>query len=399
MINSKIKLTDFLDRYLIVPCLLIPFLVPSLNIYNDFILKVYVICVIGLYSWIRFIFKKKYQLLDIKYTYTSAVICLLLLVNIVLNHSNYSLFGGINIQVGSVGLLSVIGIALNSINQPKKDLLIGLFLSCVMLSLFSIYFQHRVYGTVNSARFIGPFFQSDVLAVYLGAGLISGISLFFKNKSINKNILLIIGELIILSGIIFTQTRLIIMLVFLLLMIYLLMRSNRSFKIYIPIFLICIVSISAVVSVSNRSYSPHNLFNSVAYRLDLQYSAIKNSSSSFLIGRGSEGITKDLSCRNMEDFYPLKQTCKNYIFLSTHNVYLDDSILFGYLVGILFLLISIYSIYKSIKAGNNDSLVVGLILSLITIYYFSNVNSIELELIFWLLVSKTIITKKNESLS
>ena len=177
------------------------------------------------------------------------------------------------------------------------------------------------------------------------------------------------------------------------------MRSNRSFKIYIPIFLICIVSISVVVSVSNRSYSPHNLFDSVAYRLDLQYSAIKNSSSSFVIGRGSEGITKDLSCRNMEDFYPLKQTCKNYIFLSTHNVYLDDSILFGYLVGILFLLISIYSIYKSIKAGNNDLLVVGLILSLITIYYFSNVNSIELELIFWLLVSKTIITKKNESLS
>jgi len=386
MINSKIKLTDFLDRYLIVPCLLIPFLVPSLNIYNDFILKVYVICVIGLYSWIRFIFKKKYQLLDIKYTYTLAVICLLLLVNIVLNHSNYSLFGGINIQVGSVGLLSVIGIALNIINQPKKDLLIGLFLSCVMLSLFSIYFQYRVYGTVNSARFIGPFFQSDVLAVYLGAGLISGISLFFKSKSINKNSLLIIGELAILTGIIFTQTRLVIILVFLLLMIYLLMRSNRSFKIYIPFFLMCIVSISLAVSVSNRSYSPNNLFNSVAYRLDLQYSAIKNSSSSFLIGRGSEGITEDLSCRNMKDFYPLRQTCKNYIFLSTHNVYLDDSILFGYLVGILFLLISIYSIYKSIKAGNNDLLVVGLILSLITIYYFSNVNSIELELLFWIFV-------------
>jgi hypothetical protein len=296
------------------------------------------------------------------------------------------MFGDVYIQVGFISLIAIIGISLNSINQSLDKILSVIFLTCVLLSVFSFFYQTVIYDSITSSRLIGPFFQSDVLAVYLGSGFIAGFNLFKKYKSRNGLLLYILGELIILTGIMFTQTRLVVMLILILSGIYLLYKYKKSYKFNTLILISFILIFIAFCSVGNRSYNPESLLTSIKYRLNLQSAVISHSSSSVFISKGAETLSLDLKCSNLNSFYPLRQTCKNYIFESSHNIFLDHSILFGYGVGIIMLFLAIYSIYRCLVAKDQQLLILGLIIILISIYYLSNVNSIELELLFWIFV-------------
>ncbi len=387
MPNTKKSLFECVDTYVVWASLAIVFVVPSTNNFTDYNLKVYLVCVLGLYSWVRFIYKKKYLIIDRLYKYLIYTILGILLVNLLITHTPLSMFGDIYIQAGFVSLIAIIGIALNSVNQSLVKILNALFIACILLSVFSFFYQTVIYDSLTSTRLIGPFFQSDVLAVYLASGFIAGFNLINKYKSKNGLFLYILGELIILTGIMFTQTRLVVMLILILSGIYFLFKYKKSYKFNILLLTSFILIFIAFCSVGNRSYNPESLITSIKYRLDLQSAVIAHSSSSVFISKGAETLSLDLKCSNLNSFYPLRQTCKNYIFESSHNIFLDHSILFGYGVGIIMLFLAIYSIYRCLVAKDQQLLILGLIVTLISIYYFSNVNSIELELLFWIFVA------------
>ena len=391
---GKAKLIDYVDKYSIIACFLLPFVVPSKNIYLDFILRTYIVIILGIFSWFRILQKKKISQLEIAYKIPLAVIILMLILDLFLYHDSYAMFGGIYMQIGIVSLLSIIGICINSINKKIYLLFQGLFLSCIALSIFSFYFQSTIYGSLFSNRLIGPFFQSDILAIYLSLGFLAGLIFIGSLKSIKSKFLFSIGESIIMTGIIFTQTRLVIILLLLISCIYLIYTLPKKIRLVSIIFMTLTASLIIFVSIILRpNYNLSSLYDSTIYRFELQSAAISHSNSSIFIGKSVYGLSSDLECKNLNKFYELRKTCNNYIFQSSHNLFLDHSIMFGYIAGIMMFFAGAYSIYICFKNPNNNTVLLGLILTTTTIYYFSNVNSIELELLYWLLIGGVISSK------
>ena len=393
---GKAKLIDYVDKYSILSCFIVPFVVPSKNIYLDFILRTYIIVILGIFSWFRIFQKKKILQLEIAYIIPLAIIILMLILDLFLYHDSYAMFGGIYMQIGLISLLSLIGICINSIDKKIYLMFRGLFLSCIALSIFSFYFQSTIYGSVFSNRLVGPFFQSDILAIYLGVGFLAGFIFIGSLKNIKSKFLFSIGESIIMAGIIFTQTRLVIILLLLISFIYLIYALPKKIRLVSMIFLTVTAYLIISASIILRpNYGLSSLYDSTIYRFELQGAAISHSNSSFFIGKSVYGLSSDLECKNLNKFYELKQTCKNFIFQSSHNAFLDHSIMFSYIVGLSMLFMSLYSIQKCLLGSKHESKLVGLILTIITIYYFSNINSLELELVFWLLIGMSAGIKSN----
>lgn len=100
----------------------------------------------------------------------------------------------------------------------------------------------------------------------------------------------------------------------------------------VAILIVATGSVFLPARLTNPSYAEF----SVRYRLDLQSAALKASDHRPFLGYGIGNLADALNCPSLH-VAPLKQTChEGYFFSSSHNIYLDRVLAFGWLAGLCY---------------------------------------------------------------
>jgi O-antigen ligase len=124
---------------------------------------------------------------------------------------------------------------------------------------------------------------------------------------------------------------------------------------------------------------------SIHYRLSLQDYALKASGRKPFLGYGPGNLADALRCPWLPAG-PLQTTChQGYFFNSSHNIFIDRILAIGWLGGLAYLGIVILAIYRGIRS-KKEVRSMGYGLLLIGCYYLTNVTSLTLELLLWVLV-------------
>jgi O-antigen ligase len=124
---------------------------------------------------------------------------------------------------------------------------------------------------------------------------------------------------------------------------------------------------------------------SIGYRADLQTYGLRASYHKAWFGYGPGNLADALNCSGLHAA-PLQATCRQgYFFNSSHNVFLDRVLAVGWPGGVAFLLFVLTSLGKGLRAPGPARPMVYAAL-LIACYYLTNVTSVTLELLFWILL-------------
>ena len=84
----------------------------------------------------------------------------------------------------------------------------------------------------------------------------------------------------------------------------------------------------------------------------------------------------------------MQTTCRQgYFFNSSHNIFIDRVLAIGWLGGLAFLAIVMLAIYRGLR-GKQELWVLGYAVALIGFYYLTNVTSVTLELLLWVLLMR-----------
>ena len=280
-----------------------------------------------------------------------------LLSTIVNPHLGYDLWGAHYIGFGYISLLAIIGCGLFYLQIKNQLLIIWLYAICVLLGLTAI--PYNLIRLHELIRIGGVFAQADILSIFLGVGLLIGWQLLARYRT--YRIWLYITQLILATILILTQTRVVIGLVIVLSLIWLILRSNflkqhRTKTIVIICSAILLFAIGLFL-VPARVTSPSYAEFSVKYRLELQDAALKASFSRPFLGYGIGNLADSLKCQSLQAA-PLQQTClEGYFFNSSHDIYLDRVLAFGWIGGLAYLLFVISSLAKGLaKRGELNTI-------------------------------------------
>jgi O-antigen ligase len=255
------------------------------------------------------------------------------------------------------------------------------------------------------SRLTGPIHQANVLAVILGIGLILGFS-FYKTKSKYITLFTIVGQTILLLGIILTQSRLILGLTIISALIVSIKVINKDFfsnltlyfkHKFTPIIVIAFIAITGISSYTlsinasfNRIFSFGLLETGVEYRIHLQEQGLKLLTVTPIYGWGTDSIIfvynkyfelpKDIQSSYSEEGQNVD---------STHNVFLDKFLELGIIGGSIYILLIATTLYHGAKNATTieDKLI------LVTLVFFTvqsllNVTMVEQEIINWILIFK-----------
>jgi hypothetical protein len=90
----------------------------------------------------------------------------------------------------------------------------------------------------------------------------------------------------------------------------------------------------------------------------------------------------------------LKATCKQgYFFNSSHNIYIDRALGIGWLGALAYIAIIVLAIRKGLRV-KPESKIFAYGALLIGLYYLTNVTSLTLELLFWILLMRCLIASR-----
>jgi O-antigen ligase len=310
-----------------------------------------------------------------------ATFCLIsLFVN---RHLGYDFFGAPYIRLGAAGLLACIGIGLLLTTIPRQRLLTWLYVIILGLSVVSVPYSWWHFHSL--LRIGGVFAQADILACFVGCGLLFGLemlSLYPQRRNILLSVHLFWAILLLL-----TQTRAVLLIVIILCLLWELQkRRGDKFK------RVALYGVAALLLLGGlHSFMPNRLTNtayaseSIHYRLTLQGYALKASGQKPVWGYGPGNLADALSCSRLPA-ESLQITCRQgYFFNSSHNIFIDRVLAIGWLGGLAFLGVVILAIYRSLGSKRTVR-ILGYAVILISCYYLTNVTSVTLELLLWVLL-------------
>jgi O-antigen ligase len=312
-----------------------------------------------------------------------AVCCLVsLLVN---PHLGYDFFGAPYIRLGTAGLLSCVGIGLLLTTVARKRLLTGLYLIILGLSVVSVPYSWWHFHSL--LRVGGVFSQADIMACFIGCGLLLGLEMLHLYPR-RRNVLLA-GQLFWAVLLLLTQTRAVLLIVIVLGLVWeLCKRRGHEFK------RVAFYGAAALLLLGGLHYfAPSRLTNtayaseSIHYRLTLQGYALKASWQKPFWGYGPGNLADALSCPRLTS-PALQKTCrKGYFFNSSHNIFIDRVLAIGWPGGLSYLVLVLLAIYRGLR-GRPETRIFGYAVALVGCYYLTNVTSVTLELLLWTLMAQ-----------
>ncbi len=279
-----------------------------------------------------------------------------------------SITGGWSYRIGLLSILAFIFCA-NFIKKIESQFILKTaFISSLCIAVYSVFTSIPLLK--SGARLIGPVYQSNVLAVILGIGIISAFSLYKNSKTLN-NIIIFLGQLFLFLAIFLTKSRLILALVVLSVVAVILLitiknlkkeksilskiKNLSKFKL-LAIILSTLLIASGFLYFANLNSSFSRLFNiqllnnGISYRVHLQEYGVKLLKHTPIFGWGEDSIIfvydkfEDLP-KDIKSSYE----DENQHVDSTHNVFLDKFLELGYFGGIAYLLLILYVSYIGIK--------------------------------------------------
>jgi O-antigen ligase len=306
------------------------------------------------------------------------------LISLVVNpHFGYDFLGAPYIRLGTAGLLACAGIGLLLTTVPRQRLLTWLYVMILGLSVVSVPYSWWHFHSL--LRIGGVFAQADILACFVGCGLLFGLemlSLYPRRRNILLGAQLFWAILLLLA-----QTRAVLLIVIVLCLLWELQkRRGGEFK------RIAIYGAAALLLLGGLHYfMPNRLTNtayaseSIHYRLALQGYALKAGGQKPVWGYGPGNLADALSCPRLPAG-ALQTTCRQgYFFNSSHNIFIDRVLGIGWPGGLAFLAIVILAIYRGLRSKGIVR-VLGYAAVLISCYYLTNVTSVTLELLLWVLL-------------
>ncbi len=380
----------------LVICL--PFLVPFADNRNTDLQGI-IILIIGLSSWLTILLKKEYKLknysqLELILLATFILFCIISL--ILNNHVGYDILGAPYIRLGSAALISCVGCGIVLSNVPIKKIITYIYLVITAAALISIPYELFRFGSL--LRIGGIFSQADIFAVFLGCGILIGITLLKLYPHLK--IYLYLTEIYFFILLILTQTRVVLYLV-VLMCIYLFFQSClykkwSILKILIVITGFVLLIIGAKILLPPRTTNISYAGKSVSYRYSLQKYAVKSVEQKPIYGFGPGNLADALACKKLTAA-SLEETCQNHFFFnSSHNIFIDRFLALGLIGGLSYLILVAYEITRGLRLKSRIS-ILGMCGLLISLYYLTNVTSIYLELLLWVIIMQIAIKSKKSN--
>ena len=382
--HSSDRLNRFANtcrRISLVLAISLPFLVPF-DPSRNIDLQGLIVIISGAFAWCALLIKRQKNVLRIDKlpTVLIQIFVLFIALSVIVNpHLSYNLLGAPYIRLGSLGLLSCMGIGLLVSDVPLQKLKVYLYALIVAIALVSL--PYSLLKVHSLTRIGGVFAQADILACFMGCGLLLGLEII-KTYPHKKHILYPV-QLLLAVLLLLTETRAVILIFVVLWIIWMFKNYHFEFRrliLYVITLLLLAVTFQHFISdrLTNSTYATQ----SVSYRLALQSSALKASESRAIFGYGTGNLADALACTHLNSSQ-LRPTCEQgYFFNSSHNIFLDRVLEVGWLGGLSFLALVVVALRTALR-GNAQKNIFAYALCLIILYYLTNVTSISLELIFW----------------
>ena len=299
-------------------------------------------------------------------------------------HKDYGLFGAPYVRLGTLGLLSCIVCALVIVQQFRlRQIIVCLYGGICVLALVSLPYNLLKFHTAQ--RIGGLFAQADIMACFLGVGLLLGLYVLRQYPAWRLRLLIL--QLMLFSLLLLTQTRAVLVLVIGLGLAWLLTTSEpkQSKRTIGYVFAVALVLLALLPILPQRVSSLPYASTSISYRLALQKSALGSSWHRPVLGYGPGNLADALACSKLHDG-ALQKTCsQHYFFNSSHNIFIDRVLAIGWLGGLSFLTLVILAITMALRKGG-ECRIIGFAALLVTGYYLTNITSVTLELLFWVLL-------------
>jgi O-antigen ligase len=379
--GTSTSASRFFSRLCIAWTVLLPFLVPF-DSYRNVDLQGLVLLLAGACAWLVILLKPRLFLLPDAWgnRLLTIFIMLCLLSNVITPHLGLNLLGVPHLRLGSLGLLSCIGIGLLARRLASDRLAGAAYVQILSVAVVSLGYAVVRYHGVH--RIGGVFNQADVFACIIVCGIILGWQ--FCSLKTWRGCAVLASQLFLLALLLLTQTRAAIALVLVLSLVWLYQARVISFRQYLLVCLILAIAATAAFRLlpSSRLNDESYAARSISYRLQLNTAAFDASLSRPLFGYGPGNIADALDCRRLQAT-TLQQTCHDgFYFNSSHNIYLDRVLAFGWIGGLAFIGFVSFALarHRNVLDAYKLSAV------LIALYYLTNVTSIVLELLFWILL-------------
>ena len=382
------NLLESIDKITLLVALSLAIFMPFSDHIKDAQLKLTILVVLGAYSWLKILF---FRLNKIHWGFASYLIAALVVLLIMIGclSSGYKNIAGIYFsQISVVPLLAIIGIALNSSFLKPQFIAKGVFVSSALVAFLAFPYDMLRYHELIIGRLNGTLAQSNILAVYISAGLIIGFYWLVTNTYKDKKYILVAVEAYMLFMVVLTQTRFIVILLSLMALTYFALSAKKDKKLVVIAIATILFVIGSVFVANNRQIGPKAIDNSISYRLHLQSKAFSGDSIKLIQNNGTDRLMNKLDCKNLNSAKDLNRTCSSgFVFTSYHNQFLDRTVQFGWLFGISYVAVIVTGLVAFYRQRSNKLFVaIGSACTVTVLYYFTNVTSIELELLLWVLM-------------
>lgn len=340
--------------------------------------------------------------------------CLWCAINAATHPLTSDLFGTPLTRLGSLELLACIGIGLALRGVDTLRLQRWLYGGISALALVSL--PYSLLNTRSLARLGGLLFQPDLLAVVCAVGIIIGNALWLRYRQYRWPLAILQTWLAV--SILLTQTRAVMVLVFCAVLVQIwLWRSSWQRRMALTATLVIVTAVSILtlqtVTTNSRLIDASYASGSTSYRVALFDFAGRQLPHKPLFGYGPNGLQAALSCQRMTNPALLHTCHSGYYFDSSHNIFIDRFLALGWLGGVAFLLSVLMLLTTGLRFGlHGAEQALVLVAGMIALYFCTNVDSIMIELLFWICLlhaglphpplttkSTTVIHKANEKKS
>ncbi len=380
---TRVGLADTFRKLAVVFALSLPFLVPYGGPGRNTDMQGLVLLLAGACGWAVIALERFAALraLDKPVRVLLFVFALSCLGSLLSPHFAYNVLGAPHVRLGIAGLFACIGCGLALRSVELKRFMTWLYGTlCVLAGVALPYAWIRFH---DLARLGGTFAQADIFAVMLGCGLMLGI--WMLREYPGKRPYLLAGQILLAVLLVASGTRAVIILMLLLLPLCAKVRW-RSWGWVIYGSLCVALLLAAQAAAPSRVTDVRYANESLRYRLDLQGASLQASWKRPVAGYGIGNLADALDCSRLQK-PRLKATCrKHYFFNSSHNIFLDRTLALGWIGGLSYFALFAYAIWRGLRAKDRSKHVLAFCLLLIGLYYWTNVTSVSLELLAWVLL-------------
>ncbi len=198
-------------------------------------------------------------------------------------HVGYDLIGPPYVRLGALSFISCLSCALVAERLPARTIMSGIYGLIVVTAVISIPYSLIMFHSLY--RIGGLFAQADLLACYVGCGLLLGFGVLQQGS--HRHIILA-SQTLLAAVLVLTQTRAVVAIVLVLCVLSFLLQRPRSDARYY-LFIVCLI---VILSLGLGRFSSSRLTDSklayqgVTYRLTLQSFALHATTQKPFLGYG-----------------------------------------------------------------------------------------------------------------